>query len=84
MVAAALPIARGAADICRGEGANINPDRTKGWYTTPRHFRLPYNIGITCHVILISHSSASFGEAIKHKIYGIQGLFFQKLGFENA
>ena len=25
----------------------INPDRTKGWYTTPRHFRLNYNIGIT-------------------------------------
>ena len=25
----------------------LNPDRTKGWYTTPRHFRLPYNIGIT-------------------------------------
>ena len=36
------------------------------------------------HVIWISHSSASFGEAIRHKIYGIQGLFFRKLGFENA
>ena len=36
------------------------------------------------HVIRISHSSASFGKAIRHKIYGIQGLFFQKLGFENA
>ena len=36
------------------------------------------------HVIWISHSSVSFGEAIRHKIYGIQGLFFRKLGFENA
>ena len=36
------------------------------------------------HVIWISHSSASFGEAIRHKIYGIQGLFFRKLGLENA
>ena len=25
----------------------INPDRTKGWYTTPRLCRLPYNTGIT-------------------------------------
>ena len=36
------------------------------------------------HVIWISHSSASFGEAIRHKIYDIQCLFFRKLGFENA
>ena len=36
------------------------------------------------HVIWISHSNASFGKAIRHKIYGIQRSFFQKLGFENA
>ena len=36
------------------------------------------------HVIWISHSNASFGEAIRHKIYDIQGLFFRKLGFESV
>ena len=36
------------------------------------------------HVIWISNHSASFGEAIRQKIYAIQCLFFRKLVFENA
>ena len=36
------------------------------------------------HVIWISNHSASFGEAIRQKIYAIQCLFFRKLLFENA
>ena len=35
------------------------------------------------HVIWISNHSASFGQAIRQKIYAIQCLFFRKLVFEN-